>query len=96
MTTISKADKHRLTIPGIEDGRRYLVTQQSGGWWVQPEPGVKRPREWAGPKRDLTKHLEALAKGGLRIKPIKAKVNRKRALELLRSLGPDLELPARK
>jgi len=67
MTTISKADRSRLTIPGIENGHRYLVKEQSGGRWVQPEPHVKPRRKWAGPKRDLAEHLQALADGGLTI-----------------------------
>jgi len=67
MTTISKADRSRLTIPGIENGRRYLVKEQGGGWWVRPEPDVKPRREWAGPKRDLSEHLQALADAGLTI-----------------------------
>lgn len=51
MTTISKADKRRLTIPSIEDGRRYLVKQEPDGWWVEPEPEIKPNRhgQWNAP-----------------------------------------------
>lgn len=67
MSTISKADRSRLTIPGIQDGRNYLVQEQAGGWWIQPEPEIKPRREWRGPKRDLAEHLQALADAGLTI-----------------------------
>jgi hypothetical protein len=37
MTTISKADKSRLTIRGLVDGQQYLVREQPGGWFITPE-----------------------------------------------------------
>jgi hypothetical protein len=37
MTTVSKADKSRLTIRGLVDGEHYIVREQPGGWWITPE-----------------------------------------------------------
>jgi hypothetical protein len=37
MTTISKADKSRLTIRGLVDGQQYLVREQPSGWFITPE-----------------------------------------------------------
>lgn len=37
MTTVSKANKSRLTIRGLVDGRRYIVREQPGGWFITPE-----------------------------------------------------------
>jgi len=44
MTTVAKADKSRLTIRGLVDGRQYLVREQPGGWFITPEKAhrVKR------------------------------------------------------
>jgi len=70
MMTSVKADRGRLIIRGLKDGGRYLVEEVAEGWFVRPEPeprAPKRRREWAGPKRDLTEHLDALAKAGLRL-----------------------------
>jgi len=72
MSSIVKADKQRLTVRGVVDGHRYLVTPQGVGWWVEPAPEPKpRParRQWVGPKRDLAEHLDALAKLGLTLTP---------------------------
>ena len=44
MTTVAKADKSRLTIRGVQDGHRYLVTEQPGGWFVSPERQVRPKR----------------------------------------------------
>jgi hypothetical protein len=75
VTTITKADdKRRLTIPGVEQGQRYLIKQESGGWWIQPVPEVKRKREWTGPRRDLFDHLQEMADAGLKLDPMKTKV----------------------
>lgn len=41
MTTSVLADRSRITIAGTEDGRRYLVTEEAGGWFVQPDPGTR-------------------------------------------------------
>jgi hypothetical protein len=37
MTTVSKADKNRLTIHGLVDGQQYLVRELTGGWFITPE-----------------------------------------------------------
>jgi hypothetical protein len=37
MRTVAKADKSRLTIRGLVDGRPYIVREQSGGWFITPE-----------------------------------------------------------
>ena len=37
MTTVTKADKSRLTIRGLVDGHQYIVREQPGGWFVTPE-----------------------------------------------------------
>jgi hypothetical protein len=37
MTTVTKADKSRLTIRGLVDGQHYIVREQPGGWFVTPE-----------------------------------------------------------
>jgi len=37
MTTVSKADKSRLTIRGLVDGEHYIVREQPDGWLVMPE-----------------------------------------------------------
>ena len=44
MTTVAKADKSRLTIPGLVDGHHYIVREQPGGWFITPEktPRVKK------------------------------------------------------
>ena len=45
MTSVAKADsKNRLRIRGIRSGEFYVVRQESGGWFVIPEP---RKREQA-------------------------------------------------
>lgn len=68
MITSVKADRGRLSIRGVKDGQRYLVQEVPEGWFVMPEPTARTPkrrREWEGPKRDLTEHLDALASEGL-------------------------------
>jgi hypothetical protein len=37
MTIVAKADKSRLTIPGLVDGDHYIVREQPGGWLITPE-----------------------------------------------------------
>jgi hypothetical protein len=37
MTTVTKADKSRLTIRGLVDGQHYIVREEPGGWFVTPE-----------------------------------------------------------
>jgi len=73
VTTIVKADKNRLTLRGVAAGRRYLVTRYAKGWWVTEAPTVRPPkplREWDGPQRDLTEHLDELSALGLELHPI--------------------------
>lgn len=41
MTTVAKADKSRLTIRGLIDGKHYLVREQAGGWFVCPESATR-------------------------------------------------------
>jgi hypothetical protein len=68
MTTIVTADRGRLSIRGVQDGRSYLVQTLPEGWFVRPQPPEappKRSLEWSGPQRDLTEHLDDLAKHGL-------------------------------
>jgi hypothetical protein len=44
MTTVSKADKSRLTIRGLVDGDQYIVREQPGGWFITPEKKL-RPKK---------------------------------------------------
>jgi len=37
VTTVSKADKSRLTIRGLVDGEQYIVREEPGGWFITPE-----------------------------------------------------------
>lgn len=71
MTTLVKADdKGRVPIRGTERGREYLVTAESGGWWVRPAPRFRPPRKrlkWPGSKVPLGEHLKGLAKAGLKL-----------------------------
>ena len=65
MTTISIADKNRLTVRGVLDGARYLVKQERDGWWIEPAPEARRrSREIKNAKKDLAGHLDALAAHG--------------------------------
>ena len=36
MTTVAKAEKSRLTIPGLVDGHHYIVREPPGGWLLTP------------------------------------------------------------
>jgi hypothetical protein len=73
MTTLVKADdKGRIPIRGTEEGRQYLVIKEGRGWWVMPAPDVRPPRkrrEWAGPKKDLSEHLQEMADLGFAFEP---------------------------
>lgn len=72
MTMVVKAEADRLALPGLQNGQSYLVSQAGGGWWVVPEaeaPPPDRRREWAGPKRDLIEHLDAMAAEGFTLEP---------------------------
>ena len=70
MTTICIAEKNRLPLRGLRDGRRYLVKKETSGWWVEPAPAV-RSRHGARPARDLAAHLDALAAEGFGFDPVK-------------------------
>jgi hypothetical protein len=73
MTALVTADeKGRLLIRGTRRGRQYVVKEEDGGWWVVPvaetyAPKPRNRREWAGSKKSLGEHLQALADAGLRI-----------------------------
>ena len=65
MATIVTADnKHRICIKGAQEGSKYLVAKSGEGWWVTPHresPPFRNGREWAGSKKSLDEHLQALA-----------------------------------
>ena len=43
-TTLVKADdKGRVSLRGVRKGAKYLVTAESGGWWIMPAPKVVVP-----------------------------------------------------
>ncbi len=76
MKTLVRADaKRRLCISGAEPGEEYVVESENGGWRITPAAENHRPeapvprnrREWAGSKRSLDEHLQALSDAGLRI-----------------------------
>lgn len=73
MIAVSVADnKNRLTVRGVQTGARYLVKREGAGWWIEPAPERRsRKRAWAGPKRDLTEHLDALRAAGFSFEPEK-------------------------
>lgn len=49
-TTLVKADdKGRVSIRGTRKGAKYLVTAESGGWWVMPAPKIKVPEKMESP-----------------------------------------------
>jgi hypothetical protein len=69
---IAKADKSRLTIRGVQDGREYLVKREGAGWWVEPAPEktMSRKREVLSATRNLSEHLNALADEGFSFEPV--------------------------
>ena len=70
MTTISIADKNRLTVRGVMGGARYLVKQERNGWGIEPAPEARRRiREVKDAKKDLAGHLDALAAHGFMFEP---------------------------
>lgn len=71
MMTVSKAHRCQLMLPGLQDGRNYLVKRNDKGWWVEPvsQPRPKR-RHWSGAKKALTAHLDALAGEGFSFEPL--------------------------
>ena len=49
-----------------------MVCSENGGWWVMPAPKVRPPkerREWAGPRKDLSEHLQGMAELGFAFEP---------------------------
>ena len=72
MTTICIADKNRLTVRGVENGKRYLVKREGDGWWIEPAPvAPRRIRKLTRASRDLSEHLNALAAEGFSFAPEK-------------------------
>lgn len=72
VTMICIADKNRLTVRGVQNGRRYLVKKEGDGWWIEPAPQARRRvRHLAQATRDLTEHLDALAAEGFAFEPVK-------------------------
>ena len=72
VTTICMADKNRLTVRGIENGKRYLVKKEGAGWWIEPAPEARhRVRHITKATRDLADHLDALATEGFSFEPEK-------------------------
>ena len=73
MTTLVKADDQgRILIRGTEEGRQYRVTKENGGWWVALAHGGRPPkkrREWTGPAKDLSRHLQEMADLGFTLEP---------------------------
>ncbi len=65
MVAIVKADRSRLSIRGIVDGASYRVQTTPTGWIVEPVVRAAELREWDGPQKDLTEHLDSLAESGL-------------------------------
>ena len=49
-TTLVKADdKGRVSIRGVRKGAKYLVTAESGGWWIMPAPKFTVPKKIESP-----------------------------------------------
>ena len=49
-TTLVKADaKGRVSIRGARKGAKYLVTAESGGWWIMPAPKITVPAKIESP-----------------------------------------------
>jgi len=49
-TTLVKADDQgRVSIRGARKGAKYLVTAESGGWWVMPAPKITVPPKIESP-----------------------------------------------
>jgi len=63
MTMICVAEKNRLALRGVRDGRRYLVKKERTGWWVElARAGKKSPPP-------LSARLDALAAEGFSFEP---------------------------
>ena len=72
VTMICMADKNRLPVRGVQNGKRDLVKKEGGGWWIEPAPQARRRvRQVAQATRDLTEHLDALAAEGFTFEPVK-------------------------
>jgi hypothetical protein len=74
MTTLVTADdKGRVSLRGVKHGRKYLVNRSGDEWRVTPyqeahlHPASRNRKEWAGSKRSLGDHLQALADAGLEL-----------------------------
>jgi hypothetical protein len=63
MTMICIADKNRLALRGVRNGRRYLVKKKRTGWWVEPARNEKKSPP------PLFARLDALAAGGFSFEP---------------------------
>ena len=70
MTHTVKADKSRITLKGIEDGRFYIVHHEGERWMVEPAPDkTRRARVVTAGKGDLGDHLQAMADAGFTFEP---------------------------
>ena len=73
MTHTVKADKSRLTLKGVEDGRFYLVHHEGARWIVEPAPERNlRARALPADKPDLGEPFAALADAGFTFEPLPA------------------------
>jgi len=57
------AEKNRLALHGVRNGRRYLVKKERTGWWVE----AARARKKSPPP--LSVHLDALATEAFSFEP---------------------------
>jgi hypothetical protein len=57
------AEKNRLALRGVRNGRRYLVKKERAGWWVEPADTEKKSPP------PLTARLDALAAEGFTFEP---------------------------
>lgn len=68
--TIVKAEKSRLAIRGVRNGRTYRVERERDGWWIQPvQETSQRAQSVKRAKADLGDHLQALAEAGFSFEP---------------------------
>ena len=64
--------RNRVVVRDAVPGQKYLVR----GLTLEPvvdAPARRKPKEWAGPKKDLDDYLEEMGALGLRVDPIKEK-----------------------
>jgi hypothetical protein len=70
VATICIAEKNRLTVRGVQNGKRYLVKKERDGWWIESAPQtVRRSRQLSRAGQDLSDHLDALAAEGFSFEP---------------------------